>query len=520
MTVPPRETGVVPADEVPRAAAPTTGPPASDDARHTAIISLGQASAMVMGGVLALLIAHIFGKSGRTDAFFAAYGVATVLIIFGQTFRITALPKLTDAGDPAATARLLAAVGAIVLVAAVPMVLLAGPVASVLVRSDPGHVAAHSLRLLWIAVAGQLFGSMLAAILATRGRFVLIGVSYLVTGLVSVAVFLALESSVGIEAVAIGLDVAGVMLAVILGWAFLQESGGRPAASPGGAGSIAREVRDLSLASATFVALNLGYVICVAVASRAGSGEATLYAYAYFSAAILVAMTATSAAMVRSPRLLSSEARSEQVMAQSAMATYRVTVVVVTPVLAVAALVGQPVLEFVLGGAFGHDDTVRLVETLLLLSGWVLGTAAGTFAVVELLARARLRELALIGVAQVLLLVPLAIAGREAWGIRGIALAQSLVVLAATAAQLHLAFAADARRVVRHMAADTGRAVGAMAVAFAPSVALVLALGYDAAVVVPAAALAVALAVVATRVAWPDEWRLLTSVVRRRAATA
>ncbi|MFL5825946.1 MAG: hypothetical protein ACJ76V_05430 [Thermoleophilaceae bacterium] len=519
MTTPGRDTGVVPAEEVPRPAAPATGPLAADDARHTAIVSLGQASAMVMGGVIALLIAHIFGKSARTDAFFAAYGVATVVIIFGQTFRLTALPKLMDPSDRAAPVRLLAAVGVIALAAAIPMVALADPVASLLVKDDPGGVAAHSLRILWLAVAGQLFGSMLAAILATRGRFVLIGVTYLVAGIASVVVFLALESAVGIESVAIGIDAGAVLLAGTFLWALLADglhSGG----GSDGFRSVVREVRDLTLASMTYVALNVGYVICVAVASRAGSGEATLYAYAYFSAAILVAMTATSAAMVRSPRLLSEEARSPRVMAQSSLATYRVTVVVVMPVLALAALVGQPVLAFVLGGAFGHDDTVRLVVTLLLLSGWVLGTAAGTFAVVELLARGQLRALALIAVAQVLLLAPLAIAGREAWGIRGIAVAQSVSILAATAAQLFLAFGRDAPRVGRHMAADTARALGAMAVAFAPSVALVLALGYEPAVVAPAAVLAAGSALVATRVAWPDEWRLLASVVRRRAVTA
>jgi hypothetical protein len=207
-------------------------------------------------------------------------------------------------------------------------------------------------------------------------------------------------------------------------------------------------------------------------------------------------------------------------MAESAVATYRVTVVVVMPVLALAALVGQPVLAFVLGDAFGHDDTVRLVVTMLLLSGWILGAAAGTFAVVELLARERLKALALIGLAQVLVLAPLAIAGRELWGIRGIAIAQSMAVLGATAVQLRLAFGPDAARVERHMLADTARALAAMGAAFAPSVALVLILGYEAPVVVPAAVLAVGLAIVGTRLAWPDEWRLLTSVVRRRPVTA
>jgi peptidoglycan biosynthesis protein MviN/MurJ (putative lipid II flippase) len=494
----------------------TSSPAATSDARSTAIVSLGQASIMVMGGVLALLIAHIFGKSARTDAFFAAYGVATVVIIFGQTFRLSALPKLVDRED--AIPRLLAAVAVIAALAAVPMVLLADPVASLLVKRDPGGVATDSLRLLWIAVAGQLFGSMLAAILAVRRRFTLIGFAYLATGLTSIAVFLALEQAMGIKSVAVGLDVAAVLLCAVLGYA-LASDGVPRSSGTAGTRAVLTEVWDLSLASATYVAVNLGYVICVAVASRAGSGEATLYAYAYFSAAILVAVTATSAAMVRSPRLLSEQARSPDVMADSTKATFRVTVVIVTPLFAVAALVGRPVIGFVLGSAFGHDDTVRLVVALLCLAGWVLASAASVFAVMEMLAQRRLGQLAAVAVAQVLVLIPLAIAGREAWGIRGIALAQSLALIGAAAAQLWLAFGPRWRGTAAHMLRDTGRAVGVMAAAFAPGAVLVVALGYEAPVVVPAALLSIALAAVATRVAWPSEWRLLASVVRGRPAT-
>ncbi|MBX5468833.1 MAG: hypothetical protein IRZ21_02940 [Thermoleophilaceae bacterium] len=483
-------------------------------ARETAIVSLGQATTMVTGGVLALLIAHILGKSAKSDAFFAAYGVAAVAIGFGQTFRFTALPRLADDPDGGATERLLAAVCVIALAAAVPMVVLAGPVGSLLVAHDPDGVAADSLRLLWIAVAGQLLGSMLAAILAMRGGFVAIGSGYVATGIVSVVAFLALEPLLGVYGVSVGLDIAAVLLSAVLATALLRSGW-----TPDWTGALRRrpvaaELRHLVVASATYVAMNVGYVICVAVASRGGTGEPTLYAYAYFTAAILVAVTAASAAMVQTPELLS-RARTAESTEASTLATYRVTLVVVLPLLALALLVGSPLASFVLGGSFDRADTTRLVIALVCLSGWVFGVAGGIFAVVELIARGRTSTLAWIAAAQIAALAGLAILGRELWGIRGIALGQSISMLAATGAQLWLTFGAGWLRVVGRLVLATLRGALAVAIAFAPSAAIVAAEGDSAGVLVGAAALALALTAAASRLVWPQEWRLLGSVVSR-----
>src|SRR5688500_16499445 len=98
------------------------------------MLSFGHAAVMVLGGVLALLIAHFFGKSARTDAFFAAYGVYAIALVFGQTFRLTAMPRLVSDPDGSATDRLLAAVLLMALVAGIPMVLLSEPLGELLVE--------------------------------------------------------------------------------------------------------------------------------------------------------------------------------------------------------------------------------------------------------------------------------------------------------------------------------------------------------------------------------------------------
>jgi peptidoglycan biosynthesis protein MviN/MurJ (putative lipid II flippase) len=482
--------------------------------RNAAVLSFGHAAVMVLGGVLALLIAHFFGKSARTDAFFAAYGVYAIALVFGQTFRLTALPALVSDRDGSATDRLLAAVCLMSVAAAVPMVLLAGPVGDLLVDNDPSNTTAESLRTLWPALAGQLVIGLLAAVLLVRNRFAVIGFGYVMTGVSSIVVFLALEGALGIQAVSVALGVSACSLAVLFVVTLVQ-AGWRP--------QLDRYVRlkqvvgdswRLLLASTSFVATNLGYVICLAVASREGTGNATLYAYAYFSAALLVATTAVSAAMVRAPALLAKEGPGRLTTANS-VSTYRFTLVLVIPALAMAALVGKPVVDFVLGASFDSADAQRLVVTLLCLSGWILGSAAGVLAIVELLRREQIRRLAVIAGVQIALLPLLAIAGREIAGIAGVAVAQSTAMLAATAAQLRLAYGAKWLEAIRPMLRATATSVLGVAAAFAPSFVLTAVVGRSATALLFAVAIAALLTLVMSRWLWREESAVLASLLRR-----
>jgi peptidoglycan biosynthesis protein MviN/MurJ (putative lipid II flippase) len=482
--------------------------------RNAAVLSFGHAAVMVLGGVLALLIAHFFGKSARTDAFFAAYGVYAIALVFGQTFRLTAIPRLVDDTDGTATDRLLAAVLLMSLAAGVPMLLLADPIGEVLIENDPGSTAAESLRALWPALSGQLVIGLLAAVLLVRGRFAVIGFGYLMTGVLSIVAFLALEGALGIQAVSVALGVSAWSLTIVflvtltaVGWRprlrrYLQLT------------QAARDSWRLLAASTSFVATNLGFVICLAVASREGTGQATLYTYAYFSAALLVATTAVSAAMVRAPKLLSAEGPGRFSPANS-VSTYRFTLVLVIPALALAALAGKPVIDFVLGSSFDGDDASRLIVTLLCLTGWILGSAAGVLAVVELIRRKQILPLAIIAGAQLVLLTLLAVAGREVAGIAGVAVAQSAAMVAATAAQLRLAFGSDWLGSAGEMMRSTARSAAAVVAAFAPSVAAVVLLGPSVAVMLAALVLAAFLTVVVSRSVWPEETAVFVSLLSR-----
>lgn len=496
----------------PPAAAPRTAP--TPTGRETALVALGQGAIMVLGGVLALLVAQLFGKNADTDAFFAAYGVYAVGLTFAQTFRLTAISRLVHSDDPEPVTRLLGAVALIAAGLALPMVALAEPVGRLLVAHDPNGIAPTALRLLWIALAGQLTAAMLAAVLAVEGAFAAIGVVSLLAGFVSVGTFVAVEGATGVPGAAVGLAVSAVAMAAAYAGVLLRR-GWRPARPTGArVRAMVAEAGYLAFSSATFVGANLSYVVCVAFATRQGNGQATLFAYAFVIAAVLVGLTANVSAMVRSPAVVAS-ADSAAAAAEVGVRSFRFTLVLIGPVVAMALLVGQPLIRVALGSGFSAGDADTILVTLACSLGWVLGSAAGIFAVVELLARRELRRLALLAAAQVLATAGLAAAGGALAGIAGIAFGMSLAQLGAAAVQLRWAFGAAWSDAALRMARATGRELTAVAAAFAAPAALLLLLGSGAATAVAAALLAGVLVAIASRLAWPDETRTLLRLVPR-----
>jgi peptidoglycan biosynthesis protein MviN/MurJ (putative lipid II flippase) len=483
--------------------------------RDAAAISFGYAGATVLGGVLALLIAHFFGKTARTDAFFAAYGVYWVALVFAQTIRLAAVPQLLSGKRDDAADQLLASVITLGLVALIPMVLLAGVIGPLLIEHDPLGVATDSLRLLWPALACQLIAGALAAILAVRGSFLTIGFGYILSGLISIGAFLVLRSALGIHAVPLALSLSGASLATLMA-ARLVYSGWRPRLGnylrlrP-----VAEESRLLLLASGSFTATNLGFVLCLAIASRNGTGQATIYAYAYFAATLLVSMTAVSAAIVRSTKALSPSTDQALSWANS-LSTYRFAIVIVLPALALASLFGEPLIELLLGDAFTDSDATLLVVTLLSLSGWILGSAASVLAIMQLLGHRRYSLVAVISFGQLALLFPLALLGRTLAGVAGIGAAQSVTVVLGTIPLVYFAFRSDWRQLGKGIGTSTLKGAACLLLTVAPGFIALAALGRSPGTTSLAAASALVIAVGLTVLAWPDETRVLLGAAPRR----
>src|SRR5437867_1393516 len=134
-----------------------------------------QGVSMIAGGVLAILVAALFGSTAQTDGFFLAYGVYSLLVLVAQSTR-TAIPaRLLETETLfGAFDRYLAGAALLFLASGVALLGFAGPLATLLTGSDagPAHAAAaESLRILWPAVGGQLFAALAAAMLGVAGDF-------------------------------------------------------------------------------------------------------------------------------------------------------------------------------------------------------------------------------------------------------------------------------------------------------------------------------------------------------------
>jgi hypothetical protein len=497
---------------------PHEGDVAPPTTRETALVAVGQGAIMLFGGVLALLVAQIFGKNTETDAFFAAYAVYSLGLTFAQSFRLTAVPNLVESPSGDAITRMLGAAVVIIAAITLPMVVLAGPTGTLLVAEDPTETAPAVLRILWIALAGQLLAGMLLTALTVRGRFKLIGVASVSVGLVSVGTFLATEEAIGIEAAAAGLAAAAVWFAAVLSVGLLK-TGWRPSWSDtGGVLQLAREAGKLIFASATFIGSTFVYVLSIALAGHEGPGEATLFAYAYVLASVLLGLTGNVFVLVRSPSLTAGPDRTSRTAA-TAVSSVRFTIILAGPLIAMAVLVGAPVIEFALGSGFTDDDITSILVTLVLLIGWLLGTAASVFAVIELLARRELTRLALLSAAQAALVACLCAVGAAAWGIEGIALGVSAATVVITAVQLRWAFGEAWRGTAGRMLSSTSIQIGTLVAAFAPSALIVLAAGDGPVQLVIAGLVAAILTAAATRRVWPEESAVLLSMFRRSGHT-
>lgn len=469
---------------------------------------------MAFGALLAVLIAQSFGKSTQTDAFFAAYGVYTVGLVFSGTFRLTAVSRLVQADGPEVSTQLLVAVALLALVAAVPMVVLAGPVAHALVANDPDGVAGTALRVLWVALAGQLGAAMLATMLTVRGAFTALGIVTLLMGFVTIGTFFVVRGPAGIQAASVGLAAGAVWLSGS-SWLVLRHTGWR-AARPSSVllrGTL-WETRRLGYASLTFIGTNLAYVVSLAIVTRHGEGEGTLYSYAYVLAGMLVAITANVSAMVRSPSLVASPDRTRETAAVGVW-SLRFTVVVGVPALGLALIAGPPLIGAALGSGFSHDDIRAILVMLPCFIGWVLASASGIFAIVELLARDDLRRLGWLALAQVVGAGVLGVVGGVVAGGPGVAVALSVVALAVAFTQMEWAFGERSGAAGLRMLRDLSRGAVVFVVSFGPPALLLWLGGTSYADYAVATLLAIILVVPVSLRLWPQEAGSIVGLLRR-----
>ena len=405
-------------------------------ARRSALRSgiLTGISSLVLSGsaaIAAALVAQKFGRDAETDGFFAAYGVYVTLTLAAQALRLTAVPELTRTGGEAA-----GSYAAAVLVVGLPAILVAAVLAEPIGHAVTGdlpdtaaEVAADALPWLVAGAVGQVLAAVAAAALAAQDRFLAAAVGFSAGGVAGLLVFVLLADDHGIVALAWGLALNAVIALgvplVALGSQLLRWR----------AKAVGRRLLLLVEAAAVPVALQALYLLALRFAAELGVGAVTSLSYAYFFAAVLVAATATSLAVISTAELTRRGVAAEEAVEHVVHGAW-LSLPLIAGAAGVFALAGDQITSAVLGDAYGGAVATELARLVVVLSPWMLAAVGFSLAFPLLYIVERSRVLVPIALGAVLFHIPLSLALRALWGLEGLAAALGVSTFGVLAALL------------------------------------------------------------------------------------
>jgi peptidoglycan biosynthesis protein MviN/MurJ (putative lipid II flippase) len=339
--------------------------------------AVGQVSVLGIQGLAALAIMITFGKGAETDAVFAAYGVYGALVVMCQTLRLTVVARVVESPSPwAAFDRFLGAALSLLFAACALQLVLGAPLANLLTGDLGAHAqstARWTLAILWVAVGGQLVAALGAAVLGVRGEFKYPGLSFVAGGVINIAVLLGLSGPFGILSVATGVAVGSVCAALAI-MAQLRRDGYRMDRRRVLSG--AREWRTsvlLVVGATATVMTQVGFTISASFAAHLGVGEVTVYTTAFFGGAIVMSFTSGAAALVLAAPVAQTWDRRAEHLLPYLRTIVRAGLMLIGPAVAVAWLVGDEVIDVVLGSTFTAADADRTMGAFVALTGVFVG---------------------------------------------------------------------------------------------------------------------------------------------------
>ena len=418
-----------------------------------AVTALAIAVQSGLAAVVGVVIARELGRTAETDGFFAAYGVFIVLALAATAIRLVVLPPLGRARVARRLGQETAAWALALAVVAVPLLVVgvaaARPAAALLTGFGPDAArdAAESLLPLMVfAAVAQLYAGLAASALAALDDYLTAAITYIVASAVGLAYILVRVDADGIDAVAVGMSING-LLAVALPTLALLVRARREAMPPGAvrpAGEpVGHRLLEAGRSTALPLALQAVYLVCLPLAAREGVGAVTSFGYAYLAAAALVAATSSSLGLVTSVPLtrigLDPGGVARHVVSSSWLA-----LVAAGAAAGVFAVAGTSLVGAVLGDGYAADVGEELGRLIALLSPWMVFSIGFSVTLPLLFVQGLTRGLLLVGLALVALQVPLAWLGQVLGGLTGLALALAATTLVALAVMLHRLNAATA----------------------------------------------------------------------------
>jgi peptidoglycan biosynthesis protein MviN/MurJ (putative lipid II flippase) len=450
---------------------PTEGRTFVGSAMATAAL---QVATMLSGVLLAVLVVRKFGQTPTTDGLFAAYAVYTLLLVFAQTLRTSIVPRLGE-GDELLPA-LERHAGAVLLVAALsalPLLLLAGPLAEALTGSlaaEATDAAETALRILWIAAAAQLVAGLASAALAVRGRVVLPGAAYLTGGLVACAFLLVFSDSLGGEALPWGLALGSAISAAIVSIRLATLGDRIRVRRIRTNRAAARAAWTMLLGAVASLIGQAGYAVSLAYAARIGEGAVTLYSYAFFASMLVMGATAIPAGMVLVAPLSQTWERRTELLERPLIEVTRTGLTLVAPLPALAIVAGPDVVQAVLGDAISRGDAETIVYVTLALCGVVVGSLLGTVPMIAAFAAHRYRGVAIAALSALAVQVVLSLIAVATDELVVLGVMTSIAGLEFLAAVVYVVYGREAGSVLARMGIEVARVLVATVLAFAPAV--------------------------------------------------
>lgn len=468
------------------------------------LTALSNAVVLGVSAAIGVVVAREFGRGADTDGFFAAYGVFLVLALAATATRVAVMPALARAraeGTFGSTFGSYALGLAAVSLPLVALAVLAGDwSAAQLAGALPQQAQeteAEALVFLVPAAVAQLYAALAASGLAAFDSYGTAAAGFALGSVLGLAFIVWRADEDGIVASAWGALINGVVALAVLLLALLVRAdwGRRVVLDP-----VARLV-SLVRAAALPLALQVLFVVCLRFAGELGTGAVTSFTYAYFLAAALVGVTASSLGMVSSVpltrRSLSPERASRHVISTSV-----VSFAAVGAAVGVFALVGDRIVRAALGPDYSGDPAGEIGRLVVLLGPWMGASIGVTVTFPMLFVAERERRLPLLALAVVLVHVAVAWAAIESFGLEGAAVAltvTTLLVLAALLVELSPRVLAES---ARGLLAGGVVVAGVAAVTFGAPAALLPALAAAAVGVASFAAGLLALRNLGLRQAW------------------
>ncbi len=399
-----------------------------------ALTGLSTAAVSGSAAVAGALLSRKFGHGANTDGFFAAYSVYVVVVLVASALRVVVLPQFARARVAGAlgsdVGSWFAALGLPIVPAVVVALLAPHWLAGLLAGSSEAKRSAAEL-VPWLipAAAAQVFAGVCASALAALDDYVTAAVGFSAGAIVGLIVIVALVGH-GVAAFGWGLAANGaVSLAVPLAVLLARGALARPS------GGVRGRLRALAEGVALPFALQGLYLIANRFALGLGTGRSTTFSYAYLIASLLVAVTATSVALVSSVPLARGELTPERAAKHIVSASW-VSLALVAGAAGVFALAGARVAQLVLGPKYGGQTGAELGRLVVYLAPWTIVSIALSVAFPLLFVRGLTRWLPLLAAAALGLHVLVEWGARALFGLAGIAAGMAVTTAAVLVALL------------------------------------------------------------------------------------